>query len=47
MGDALSMHNADTQCTVGRERRPKGREEFLCLNCSCLAIKYEFYFTGR
>ena len=39
------MYNADTQCTVGGERSPKGREEFLCLNFSCLAIKYEFYFT--
>ena len=37
------MHNADTQCRVG-ERRPKGRENFLCLKFSCLAIKYEFYF---
>ena len=39
------MPNADTQCSVRGERRPKGREEFLSLNFSCLAIKYEFYFT--
>ena len=39
------MHNADTQCTVGGERGPKGREIFSCLNFSCLAIKREFYFT--
>ena len=39
------MYNADTQCTVGGERKPKGREEVLCLDFSCLAIKYEFYFT--
>ena len=34
MGEVLLMRNADTQCTVGGERRPKGREEFLCLNFS-------------
>ena len=39
------MRNVDTQCTVRGERRPKGREHFLCLNFSCLAIKYEFNFT--
>ena len=44
MREDWSMHNADTQCTVGGEGRPKGREEFLCLNLSCLAIKHEFYF---
>ena len=43
MGEVWSMHNADTQCTVPGERRPKGREHsFLCLNFSRLAIKYEF-----
>ena len=26
----------------GREGQSKGREEFLCLNIPCLAIKYEF-----
>ena len=45
MGEVRSMHNADTQCTVRGEGRPKGREEFLCLNFSCLAVKHEFYFT--
>lgn len=25
------------------ERKPKGRGNFLCLNFSCLATKYEFY----
>ena len=29
-GKVWSMHNADTQCTVRGEGRPKGREEFLC-----------------
>ena len=29
------------------ERRPKGRQIFLCLNFSCLAIKYEFCFTKK
>ena len=43
MGEVWSMHDVDTQCTVKGERRPEGREEFLCLNFSCLAIKYEFY----
>ena len=36
------MHNADAQCTVGGEGRPKGRKEFLCLNFSCLAINMNF-----
>ena len=42
MGEVWSMHNADTECTVKGERRPKGKKKFLCLNSSCLAIKYEF-----
>ena len=45
MAEVWLMHNADTPCTVGEVRRPKGREEFLCLNFSCLAIKYEIDFT--
>ena len=45
MEEVWSTHNADTQCTVWGEGRPKGREEFLCLNFSCLAIKDGFYFT--
>ena len=45
MGEVWSMHKADTQSTVWGERRPKSREEVLCLNFSCLAVKYEFYFT--
>ena len=45
MGKVWSVHNADTQCTLWGERRPKGREKFLCLNFSCLAMKYECYFT--
>ena len=44
-GEVWLMRNAHTQCTVRGERRPKGREELLCLDFSCLAIKYEFYFT--
>ena len=27
------------------KRRPECREHFLCSKFSCLAIKYEFYFT--
>ena len=29
----------------GREEANGQRKIFLCLNFSCLAIKYEFYFT--
>ena len=29
MGKFRLMHNADTSCTVGRERRPKDRKNFL------------------
>lgn len=36
----MKIYNA--QCKA--EGRPKGREKFLCLNFSCLAIKYEFHF---
>ena len=39
------MHNADIQCPMGLERKSRVREEFLCLNFSCLTIKYEFYFA--
>ena len=28
MGELLLMHDANTQCTVGGERRPKGKEKF-------------------
>ena len=46
MGELWLMLNADTQCTVGGgERRTKGREKFLSLNFSSLAVKYEFYLT--
>ena len=38
------MHNAVTQCRVQGKRRRKDIENFLCLNFSYLAIKYEFYF---
>ena len=38
MGEVWLTHNADTRCTVRRERS-KGRENFLCLNLSCLALK--------
>ena len=41
-GELLLMHDMNTQCTVGGERRPK--KTFLCLNF-CLARKYELYFT--
>ena len=34
-----------TQCTVSDEREDQRAENnFLCLNFSCLAIKYEFLF---
>lgn len=33
----------DTRGTVWGEGRSKGREAFLCLNFSCLAIKHVFY----
>ena len=45
VGEVWSRHKADTRCTLGRERKPKGRENFLFkffLSC----IKYEFYFTA-
>ena len=29
MWKVWAMHNTDIQCTVGGERRPKGREDFL------------------
>ena len=37
------MHNANTGCSVQRERRPKGRELVPSSYCSCLVMKYEFY----
>ena len=37
------IQNVDARCTA--EGRPKGRENFVCLNFSCFAIKYELYFT--
>ena len=46
MGEVWSMPNADTQCIVRGERRPKGREKCICLNFSHLAIKYDFYFIA-
>ena len=44
MGEVWSVHNANTYYTVEGEQSLMDREEFLCLNFSCLAIKYEFYF---
>ena len=38
---SIQIHSAWEE----EKRRPKGREIFLCLNLSYLAIKYEFYFT--
>ena len=43
MGEVWSVHNANTYYTVEGEQSLMDREEFLCLNFSCLAIKYEFY----
>ena len=37
------MHH--TECTVGRERQPNGREKFLCLKFFLSCHKIEFYFT--
>ena len=42
MGEVWVMHNAGTQCRVGDEGRPKVREEFLCLNFSCLDTNKSF-----
>ena len=37
---------ADAHCTLqGREEVKRGRKE-LCLNFSCLDLKYEFYFIA-
>ena len=38
------MQNADTQCTIKSGEEPKGRENFLSLNFSCLAIKIRISF---
>ena len=46
MGEAWLMHNVDTQCTGEGRKEAKGQKKiFLCLNFSCPAIKYGFYFT--
>ena len=45
MGEVWSVYNADTQCRVGEREGQRAEENFLCLSFSCLAIKYEFYFT--
>ena len=42
MGEVWVMHNAGTQCRVGDEGRPEVREEFLCLNFSCLDTNKSF-----
>ena len=39
MGAFWLMHNADAQCLVGGNRRPKD-EDFFCLNFSHLAINF-------
>lgn len=46
-GEIWSMQDANTQCIVRGNRRPKGREEFLWLNLSCLVIRYEFSFMPQ
>ena len=43
MEQRSSMHNANTGCSVQRERRPKGRELVPSSYCSCLVMKYEFW----
>ena len=45
-GWGLVMPNMDIWCAVGWERRPKGRDLFLCLTSSCFAKRYEFYFAS-
>ena len=39
------LSNIDTMHSGGRGEAKRQRRIFLCLNVSCLAIKYEFYFT--
>ena len=47
-GDIRSMHSADTQMhSRGEKGGQRAERSFLCLNFSCLAIKYEFYFTPQ
>ena len=45
MGEFWSIHNTDTQCTVGGERRPKGREDFFMFKffLSCHKIRILFH----
>ena len=44
-GKVLLTHYADAQFTLeGREEAEIDREKKLCLNFSCLALKYEFLF---
>ena len=38
MDNIWSIYNADIQCTVGGREEAKGRDKFLCLNVSSLAI---------
>ena len=45
MGEVWLKHDADTQCTAGREEA-KGQRRIFMFEFSGLAIKYEFYFTG-
>ena len=45
MVEVWSRHKADAQCTAGGREGAKGQDLF-CLNFSCLATEYEFYFTS-
>ena len=44
MGEVWVMHNTDAQYAQV-ERDCRRADNFLCVNFSCLAKKYEFYFT--
>ena len=47
VGEVWSTHNADTQCTVGGEGKPKGREEFfLKFLLSCHKIWILFHILN-
>ena len=44
MGEVWLMHNADTQCTVGVDGWPRGREEFLCFFV-CFDINMNLFYN--
>ena len=42
--EELVREKYEIACVVTQPDKPKGRGNILCLNFSCLATKYEFYF---